>query len=468
MEFTFEFLGASQTVTGSKTLLRFGKKEYLVDCGLFQGPPEIRARNWEAFPIPPKEIDGIILTHAHLDHCGFIPRMVKQGFRGPIFCTAGTRDLAEILLLDSAHLQEEDARFANETKHSRHTPALPLYETEDVKRAMPLFKAFELNQWIPLSEECNFKFRRAGHIVGSAFVEIHFNSPGAHGGKKLVFSGDLGHNRSTILKGPDPLGEVDTLVLESTYGGRLHPRENLMADLGEIISRTLGRNGVLLIPSFAVGRTQEILHLIRKLENNGKIPRVPVILDSPLAQRANEVFRKHGEDHIFDSGFLDFERDFFPLAFEAVESTDDSFLACMRSGPLIIVSAAGMLSGGRILHHLKKRLPEEQNTVLFVGYQAEGSKGRFLLDRGKIEGQIRIHHQMIPVNAEITSLEGLSAHGDSRDLMDWIQNSPHPEKIRVILNHGSLKASETLRTELLESKKVLSAEVSSPGTEYKI
>lgn len=463
-----KFLGGSQTVTGSKISLSLEDKIFLIDCGLFQGGPELRAQNWDPFPIPVQKFQAVILTHAHLDHSGYLPRLVKQGYNGPVFCTQGTRDLCEILLLDSAHLQEEDAIYANKTGHSRHKPALPLYSAEDVEDTLKLFRPLQRNTWIAISESVSIRFRRSGHIVGSSFVELRYQNLHSGESKILVFSGDIGHNHSKILIGPDEAPpEADLLVLESTYGGKTRSRADPLVEMESVARRTLERGGVLLIPAFAVGRSQEVLHIIRLLEDAGKIPRVPVLLDSPLASKATSVFKNHPEDHVFGTAFLDFDLNFWPSRFEIIESTDDSFMACMRGGPLIVVSAAGMLSGGRILHHLKRRVSEEKNTVLFVGYQAEGSKGRYLQELKSGQGEIRIHHTQIPVNCEIVTLDSLSAHGDPQDLSDWLRkvSTTHTH---ILLNHGTPEAAKALKDHLGKAFNPKKIEISEPGVHYPI
>ncbi len=433
-----QFLGAAQTVTGSRTLLNFRGKKYLVDCGLFQGPKEKRLLNWMPFEMA-ASIDAVILTHAHIDHSGYLPKLVKEGFKGPIYCSKGTADLCQILLMDSAYLQEEDARFANRTKHSHHDPALPLYTTQDAERALKHFQPVERDTWIHLSDGLSFILKRSGHIIGSSFIQ--FNYQVENGSRLITFSGDIGNGRSEILKGPVAIQETDYLVLESTYGNRIQDRQDPCIMIGEVINQIAKQSGVLVIPAFSVGRTQEILYFIRKLENAGKIPKLPVYVDSPMANHATDIFINHPEDHelVFHNGQL--EPPICSSCYEAVKTPDESMVLCMKSGPMIILSAAGMLTGGRILHHLKHRLPDKKNIVLFVGFQAEGTKGR-LLQEGLLE--IRIHHQVIPVEAQIVSMESLSAHADADDIIVWLKRfGKKPTKI--FINHGELPASQALK-----------------------
>lgn len=424
-----QFLGAAQTVTGSKTLVSYGDKKYLVDCGLFQGPKEKRLLNWKPFENA-ADIDALLLTHAHIDHSGYIPKIVKEGFKGPIFCSQGTKDLCKILLLDSGKLQEEDARFANITGYSNHKPALPLYDQADAEKSLEYFKAIPRDEWIELTDKLNVRLLRSGHIIGSSFIQLSFQVQ--NGTKILTFSGDLGNGRSQTLKGPVSIGETDYLVLEGTYGDRKQPRNDPSTVLREIINRVAKRSGVLVIPAFSVGRTQDMLYLIRQLEDQNAIPKLAVYVDSPMANHATDVYLNHPEDHrlIVRDGTL-----VSPICtshYETVKSPDDSMLLCMKDGPMIVISAAGMLTGGRILHHLKHRLPIKENAVLFVGYQAEGTKGR-LLQQGIAD--IRIHHKTIPVEAEILTMEELSAHADADDTIEWLKHLRKPPEC-IFLNHG--------------------------------
>ncbi len=432
------FIGAAKTVTGSKTVIESHGKKIMIDCGLFQGPREIRERNWEVFE-GASEIDAIILTHAHVDHCGYLPKMVKEGFKGPIYCSEGTKDLCEIILLDSAHLQEEDARFANKSRYSNHYPARPLYETQDALRALNLFCPLEKDKWHEVLPNLSVKLTRSGHILGSSFVQISIQDD--YKSKLITFSGDLGNGRQNVIKGPVNLTETDYLIMEGTYGDRVQPKEAPDAVLADCVNKVFKTKGVLIIPSFAVGRTQEILYLLRKLELEEKIPSIPVYLDSPMATEATSIYVKHKEDLKLQTVGDQLVEPICPSFFYSVRSADESMLLCMQNGPMVVVSAAGMLTGGRVLHHLKHRLPNKNNMVLFVGWQAEETKGR-LLKQGL--PKIRIHHQEVDVEAEIVAIDSLSAHADSEDIMKWMQGVTKKPK-KVFLNHGEESALKTLK-----------------------
>jgi len=448
MSVTLDFLGGAGTVTGSKTLLHAHNQKILVDCGLFQGPKDMRARNWLPFVPPAKSLDTVLLTHAHLDHSGYLPKLAKEGFNGPIHASEGTRDLCQILLLDAAHLQEEDADYANRTKHSHHNPALPLFDTADAERALALIRPHVRDEWFPIGHEIEAKFLRSGHIIGSSFVQVSIMVDGRP--RLVTFSGDVGHDRSRTLKGPVDILESDVLIVESTYGERSHPRTDPLDALAEIALKTFHRQGVLVVPAFSVGRSQEVLHLFRLLEDSGRIPRLPVLLDSPMSNAATRVFLKHPEDSPLTSAFVGSGDNFFPSRFEPVVTTDESMMACMRDGPMVVIAAAGMLSGGRILHHLKHRLPDKKNTVLFVGYQAEGSKGRFLQERGESSGTLRIHHEEVAVEAEIATIQNLSAHGDAQDLVGWISRF-EKKPSRIFINHGTPTSALALAEQIHSS-----------------
>lgn len=433
-----KFLGAAKTVTGSRTLLSFKGKNILIDCGLFQGPREIRELNWQPFAEAEK-IDAIILTHAHIDHSGYLPKIVNEGFKGPIHCSKPTADLCQVMLLDSAHLQEEDAYFAKRKRHSRHDPPLPLYTEKDALLALENFVSHDFDQWIELYEGFSFRLVRSGHILGSSFVQISFEN--GNGVQIITFSGDLGHDRQFVLRAPDQLTESDYIVLESTYGDRRHPKADPLSELEAVIQRTYNRGGTLVIPSFAVGRTQEVLYMVRHLEESGRIPKIPTFLDSPMASKATRIYLEHPFELNMKLVKGQIEAPLCSSCFQTVTSADDSMLLCMKDDePMIIISAAGMLSGGRILHHLKTRLPKEKNTILFVGYQAEGTKGR-LLQSGI--PTIRLHHKDVDVEAEIATIQSLSAHADVNDLMNWIDGFQKRPK-KIFLNHGELPALRAL------------------------
>lgn len=430
------FKGAIEAVTGSRTLLKYDRSTFLVDAGLYQGEKQKRELNWNP-NINSQELDFIILTHAHIDHSGLLPKLVRDGFNKPIYCSHGTKDLAEILLLDAASLQEEDARFANESGYSHHKPALPLYTQEDAKNALKLFHAINQNEWYSPCENLSFRFTRSGHIIGSSFVEILYQKN--KGPAKITFSGDVGNGRSQILRPPSYILETDTLVLESTYGDRLQSRVDPKDEFEKIIHKITQRNGVVLIPSFAVGRAQEVLQLLSALKLEKRIDEnLPIYLDSPMSTKATDIFLKHAEEHLGTPLFVN--------KFISTSAPSDSQVLQQKSGPCIIISASGMLTGGRIMHHLKARLPDEKNGIIFVGYQAETTKGRLLQSGIK---DLRIHHESIPVNAEIFTIECLSAHGDYLDLINWLTKFESGPK-KIFLNHGEKNARLSFANKLQE------------------
>lgn len=431
------FLGAAGTVSGSKTLVSVDRKKFLVDCGLFQGPKKLRLLNWEEFH-GAKEIDAVFLTHAHIDHTGYLPKLCKSGFRGPIFCSQATADLSKIMLLDAAYLQEEDARFANKSGHSKHSPAYPLFTREDAELALQQITPMPDNQWVTVAENVSVQLLRSGHLLGSRFVQFDV---GRDRNFICTFSGDLGHDASHIIKGPVTIPHTDALVLESTYGDRIAPRVDPFDAVQEIVNKTYNRGGALVIPAFAVGRTQEILFIIGELKRHHRIPDVPVYIDSPMAVEATTVYKKHTTDLrplVDGNGFTD---PFHFTAYHPVQSVDDSMLLCMQDGPFIVISASGMLTGGRVLHHLKHRLGDAKNTVLFVGYQAAETKGRLLQDG---IDKLRIHHVEVPVEAQICTIESLSAHANTTETIRWLRGFIQPIK-HVFLNHGEPPALEGLQ-----------------------
>lgn len=441
------FLGAGDTVTGSRALVQWNGQSWLVDCGLFQGDKTMRERNRQPFAPDPRALDGIIVTHAHLDHTGYLPRIVKEGFRGKIHATDGTADLCRVLLHDAAKLEHESAKYANETKYSRHDPATPLFTEADADAALALFERHERRAWIPLGQGLSLRFLRAGHIIGASLVQLAFEVNGES--RILTFSGDLGNDRSFMLRGPEQLAETDVLVIESTYGDRCQPRSSALDALGDVVRRTADRGGVLVIPAFAVGRSQEVTYMLRLLEDRGLIPRLPVVLDSPMAQAAMDITLAHPEDHVFDSAFNGVPDAFRPSRFETAVTPDQSMLFTMRDGPFIVITASGMLNGGRVLHHLKRRLPDARNTVLFTGYQAEGTKGRFLQEEGAKLGSVRIHHQDVEVAAEIATLTQLSSHADADDIMLFLERMRRLPKT-VFVNHGVPGAQRVLAARIAE------------------
>lgn len=444
---SLQFVGAAKTVTGSKSLLTMNGKKILIDCGLFQGPKAIRQRNWHNFERA-KDLDAVILTHAHVDHSGYLPKLVKEGFTGPIYCSSGTKDLCEIILPDSAHLQEEDAHFANKTKHSKHKPALPLYRVEDAYQALSQFHVLKKDDWIDIFPGISVRLIRSGHILGSTFVQI--SNKDDYNKKIITFSGDLGNGRQHVIKSPVALTETDYLVMEGTYGDRLQSKTDPLEPLAEYINHVAQNNSVLVIPSFAIGRTQEILYLLRKLESENKTPEIPVFLDSPMAIDATDTYLKHSDELKLSMIDGQLSEPICTHGYTSVRSVEDSKQLCQRSGPMVVISAAGMLSGGRILHHLKARLPDPNNIVLFVGWQAAETKGRLLLQGLP---KIRIHHEEVAVKAQIAVIDSLSAHADSDDILQWMQNFKVPPK-QVFLNHGEESALNALKYRLQHELKI--------------
>lgn len=429
-----QFLGAAGTVTGSRIVFDHHHYRGMVDCGLFQGPKDLRLRNWSQQPL----IDGIrsvLLTHAHIDHSGYLPKIVKDGFQGAICCTHPTKDLLPVMLFDAAKLQEEDARFANRTQYSNHNPALPLYNESDVRSTLSQVKSFDWSSWNVLQSGLGFRFLNAGHILGSSCLQLSFADNNQS--QILTFSGDLGGEHGFLMPPPERILETDYLVIESTYGDRELERSNVMESLGVVVNRVIGRGGTLIIPAFSVGRTQDLLLLLHRLKKDKIVPNVPVYLDSPMSHSVTEIYLKHQNELRDGVSPYEVEEALSQAVCRPVLSADESMLLCMSTEPKIVISASGMLQGGRILHHLKMKLPDEKSGVLFVGYQSLGSKGRVLKDGTQT---LRIHHKEVDVEAEIISIDGFSAHADSNELMRWMQNFKRSPK-KVWINHGDPEAS---------------------------
>lgn len=416
------FLGAAGTVTGSKTLVEVDGKRILIDCGLFQGLKDLRELNWSDFPIDPKTIDAIVLTHAHLDHCGYIPVLVKKGFKGPIHCTQPTVDLTEIILKDSAKIQEEDAERANKHNYSKHTKAEALYTVKDVMVCLPLFVGHQLNEWVIINEHFKFEFLNSGHILGSAFVNAKIVD------KKVLFSGDIGRSNPLLLYPPKHVKEADYLVLESTYGDRAHETENCISELKTIIDNTINRGGILMIPSFAVERTQEILYLIYQLREEDSLPKVKVFLDSPMGINASNTYKKFPEWQNMSQFELD--RMFQDVYF--INDMEQSKLLVADKKPKIILAGSGMIEGGRILHYLNTHIDNPNDTLLFVGFQGEGTRGRAILNG---EREIKFFGEYRQVKCEIQHLDSLSAHGDYTEMLHWLRKFRKLPK-KIFLNHG--------------------------------
>lgn len=388
-------------------------------------------------------VNGIFLTHAHLDHSGFIPRLYKDGFQGPVICTPGTQALAKLILIDAGYLEEENAKYANKSGYSNHAPALPLFTMQDADACMKYFEPYKRDQWHQFQPDLSFRFLRAGHIIGASIIQ--FQTMLNQKSFIISFSGDIGHNRSLTMKGPKPIMETDLLILESTYGDRRHPRIDALQKLAEYVHWIIQRQGILIIPSFAVGRAQDLIFHLKVLEDRNMIPEIPIYLDSPMATEATNIFQRMPDDQKTLDAFND-KGGFLPKKFRATSSARESELISGHTGPMVIISSSGMLSGGRILHHLKRHLPNERNLILFTGFQAEGTKGRWLQDHANTDF-IRIHHQEIPIKARIETLDALSAHADYEDILEWLKQIRRPPKA-IVLNHGSPSSQRALASRI--------------------
>jgi metallo-beta-lactamase family protein len=429
---SIRFLGAAGTVTGSRFLVEHGAARVLVDAGLFQGAKALRLRNREPWPVPPSSIDAVVLTHAHIDHTGALPGLSRGGFRGAVHCTSATRDLLELLLPDSGRLQEEEARYANRKGYSKHAPnAAPLYTERDALEVLPRLAPLSYGERRTVSPGVAIRFRRAGHILGSALVEMTLEGPKP---LRLLFSGDLGRYDKPILPDPEPGVSVDALVLESTYGGKQHGDAPPHQALADEIARVAESGGALVIPAFAIGRTQELLFTLRELEASGAVPVLPVFVDSPMAVDATPIFLAHHEDHDTEMGRLvtDGAGPLRPARVKFCRTPEQSKAINDVRGPCIIVSAAGMATGGRVLHHLVRRLPDPRTTVLLVGFQAAGTRGAHLQSGA---ATVRIHGEDVPVKARVATLGGFSAHADEREIVRWLGTFPIPPA-RTFLVHG--------------------------------
>lgn len=426
---TVQFLGAAGTVTGSRHLVRAGGRAVVLDCGLFQGPKPLRRRNWDPFPFDPRSLDAVVLSHAHLDHSGGLPLLAK-GFRGPVFCTPGTADLLGPLLRDAAHLQEEEAAHANRHGYSKHRPALPLYTTADAEAVFPLLRPQPYGEPFPVAPGFEATLRRAGHILGSASVELRVAGSRP---VTLAFSGDLGRRGHPILRAADPVPAADVVLVESTYGDRAHPPDP-SGEVARVIREAVERGGAVLVPAFAVGRTQELIWMLRKLEDAGAIPSVPVFIDSPMGIDVTDLFCRHPEDHTLDMAEL-MDAGRCPLCcrqYHLTRTPAESKGLNNRTGPLVIVAGSGMGTGGRILHHLRRRLPDPRTTVLLVGYQAEATRGRALQEGA---GAVTIFGERVPVRAKVETVHGLSGHADRDDLLAWLGGFSRPPR-QVYVVHG--------------------------------
>jgi len=445
---TLTFLGAAGTVTGSRYLIEAGGERLLVDCGLFEGEKELRLRNWSPFPAPPASINWLVLTHAHLDHTGYIPRLINEGFRGQVLATSGTVDICGLLLPDSGHLQEEDARYANKQGFTKHQPALPLYTYDDAVKSLERFRAVDESQPVEISEHFGCRFFPAGHILGARMIELTIRENGVE--RRVLFSGDLGRERQLLIREPvvpDVSGDY-TMLCESTYGDRLHPSDDFRARLASIVESTAARGGSVVIPAFAVGRTQELLYLIRELIEQNQMHSIPVHVDSPMAIDCTDIYNRHHEDHNLDVDALEKQgvKPFAPPGVHFDRTVEESKAINDVHFPMVIISASGMATGGRVLHHLKRCLPDHRNTILFEGFQAAGTRGRIIQSGAT---SVKIHGEQVPIRAHVESMENLSGHADYGEILRWLGRFPKAPQ-RVHLVHGEPAASKSLKEKITD------------------
>lgn len=437
-EIKIHFLGASGTVTGSKYLVDTGDRKILIDCGLFQGLKELRLKNWEYPPVKVSEIDVVLLTHGHLDHTGYLPRLVKQGFSGPIYGTNPTLDIAKIILNDSAKIQEQEAERANKEGYSKHSPAEPLYDLKDVEKTIPYFKGVPPSQWIPIFDGIRARFQYNGHILGATYIDLDVD------GKRFVFSGDIGRTNDLLLYSPLNPKKADVLFIESTYGGRFHPDEvEAIPQIEKIVNDTFNRGGSLFVPSFSVERAQLMMLIFWRLLKEKKIPKVPMIMDSPMGANILELFHRTRDWHRLEKNECDEMCSYFTV----VSSYSETIELRTNNEPKIVIAGSGMLTGGRMLNYLETQAQNSNNTLLFVGYQAEGTRGRKLLEGEK---ELKVYGKWVPFKMQVAEVEGLSAHADHTELIDWmskIKNKPE----RVFIVHGEKESAKALQKGIKET-----------------
>jgi metallo-beta-lactamase family protein len=429
-----QFLGAVQTVTGSKYLIQTNQMNLLVDCGLFQGYKELRLRNWAHLPIDPKKIDYVLLTHAHIDHSGYIPLLVKNGFRGKVLCTEATKDLCHILLPDSGHLHEEDARYANRKGYSKHHPALPLYTQKEAEDSLKYFHAISFEKRIHIAKNLYATFYYGGHILGASFIRLEDEHT------SLLFSGDLGRQNDPLMYAPKAPPDSDFLVIESTYGNRTHDNSDPLIQMKSIINRTVKRGGSIIIPSFAVGRTQSLLYYLHELKSKKEIPDIPVFVDSPMATNATQVFTRYAEQNRLTKE----QNKAVCAVAHYINSVDESIALDNQKFPVIIISASGMATGGRVVHHIRHFAPHSNNTILFSGFQVGGTRGDRMI-RG--EREIKMFGQMISIRAEIAQIESFSAHADSTEMLNWLGHLKKTPR-KLFITHGETEAAQALKSQI--------------------
>lgn len=431
------FLGAAGTVTGSKFVVEHNETRILIDCGLFQGLKALRELNWQPLSVLPSTIDFVLLSHGHLDHCGWLPKLVQNGFTGKIFCTSPTKQISKLILLDSAKIQEEEAERANKENYSKHIPAKPLYTVEDAENVIPFFRVVDKDLEIKLTDDIYFKFFYASHIIGACSIELHIEN------KVLVFSGDIGQDDDVLLYPSVKPKKADFVFMESTYGNRLHPENDVMFELEQIINNTFRKGGNIVIPSFAVERVQSVMYLLWKLKEQKRIPHMPYVIDTPMGISVLDVFLENTKWHKLNPHQCEEMCKMFTM----ISSYKDTIDMIYNEKPKVIIAASGMITGGRVLSYLERYIVDEKNTVLMVGYQAEGTRGRKLLEGAK---EIKFYGKYYPVNANVLLVEGLSAHGDQKDLINWLselENKPQ----KVFLIHGENSAADELRIKINES-----------------
>lgn len=429
--FQVQFIGATGTVTGSKYLLKYDRYKILIDCGLFQGIKNVRRRNWSDLPFSASDINAVLLTHAHIDHSGYLPALMKRGYHGPIHCSDATKALCKVLLPDAGFLQEEDAKYANKKRFSKHEPAEALYTEEDARKVLKQFKSLPFHQKLELPGGMTAEFFPVGHILGASAIRLEYR------GKSITFTGDVGRSNDVVMYPPEPLPQTDYLVVESTYGDRLHEETDEEAVIADVVNRTAQRGGIVLMPAFAVGRAQMVLHVLQKLRAQNRIPHMPIYLNSPMAIKATEIFYDLHDLHKLNKE--DCEK--IDSMTHYVKTVEESIELNGRKYPSVIISASGMASGGRVLHHLKTLVGDPRNSILFLGYQAAGTRGDAMTHGAE---RIKIHGLYFPIKAEVHNLTALSSHGDYREILDWLKDMPGKPK-KVFVTHGESSAADCMR-----------------------